>query len=161
MTTKKSTKTDVAKSEVRISVSDQAREITVELASEREEVLKTIKDAISKNVPLVLSDIRGRQFVIPAAKISSVEIGESAERRVGQASRGGTDAASCSAHASIAAAIRSIRAVASAITSSSSSMTVDARCNRAATLGASPNNRHSSSVSAPLSAPRPGPDCVS
>jgi hypothetical protein len=83
MTTKKSTKTEVAKSEVRISVSDQAREITVELASEREEVLKTIKDAISQNVPLVLSDIRGRQFVIPAAKISSVEIGESAERRVG------------------------------------------------------------------------------
>jgi hypothetical protein len=83
MTTKKSIKTDVAKSEVRISVSDQAREITVELASEREEVLKTIKDAISQNVPLVLSDIRGRQFVIPAAKISSVEIGESAERRVG------------------------------------------------------------------------------
>lgn len=83
MTIKKSTKTDVAKSEVRISVSDQAREITVELASEREEVLKTIKDAISQNVPLVLSDIRGRQFVIPAAKISSVEIGESAERRVG------------------------------------------------------------------------------
>ncbi len=83
MTTKKSTKTDVAKSEVRISVSDQAREITVELASEREEVLKNIKDAISQNVPLVLSDIRGRQFVIPAAKISSVEIGESAERRVG------------------------------------------------------------------------------
>jgi hypothetical protein len=83
MTTKKSAKTEVAKSEVRISVSDQAREITVELASEREEVLKTIKDAISQNVPLVLSDIRGRQFVIPAAKISSVEIGESAERRVG------------------------------------------------------------------------------
>lgn len=83
MTTKKSSKSDSAKSEVRISVSDQVREITVELAADREEVLSTVKTAISQGEPLVLTDIRGRQFIIPAAKISSVEIGESAERRVG------------------------------------------------------------------------------
>ncbi|MFM7542034.1 MAG: DUF3107 domain-containing protein [Actinomycetales bacterium] len=83
MTTKKSTKTESAKSEIRISVSDQAREITVELAADRDEVLNTVKTAISQGEPLVLTDVRGRQFVIPAAKISSIEIGESAERRVG------------------------------------------------------------------------------
>jgi hypothetical protein len=83
MTTKKSTKTESAKSEIRISVSDQAREITVELAADRDEVLDTVKTAISQGEPLVLTDVRGRQFVIPAAKISSIEIGESAERRVG------------------------------------------------------------------------------
>jgi hypothetical protein len=83
MTTKKSTKSDGAKSEVRVSVSDQARELTIEVAIDREEVIALVKKALSANEPLVLSDVRGRNFLIPASKISSVEVGESAERRVG------------------------------------------------------------------------------
>jgi hypothetical protein len=83
MTTKKSAKTEGARSEVRISISDQAREITIEVTAERDEVLATVKKAISESQPLVLTDIRGRQYLIPSAKISSVEIGDSAERRVG------------------------------------------------------------------------------
>jgi hypothetical protein len=73
MTTKKSSK----------SVSDQARELTIEVALDREEVLALVKKALSSNEPLVLSDVRGRNFLIPSAKISSVEVGDSAERRVG------------------------------------------------------------------------------
>ncbi|MEY3722862.1 MAG: hypothetical protein RLZZ35_732 [Actinomycetota bacterium] len=53
MTTKKSSKSDNAKSEVRISVSDQAREITIEVALDREEVLALVKKALSSNEPLV------------------------------------------------------------------------------------------------------------
>ena len=83
MTTKKSSKSDSAKSEVRVSVSDQARELTIEVALDREEVLALVKKALSLNEPLVLSDVRGRNFLIPSAKISSVEVGDSAERRVG------------------------------------------------------------------------------
>ncbi len=83
MTTKKSTKIEGARSEVRISVSDQAREITIEVTAERDEVLASVKKAISESQPLVLTDIRGRQYLIPSAKISSIEIGDSAERRVG------------------------------------------------------------------------------
>lgn len=83
MTTKKSSKSDSAKSEVRVSVSDQARELTIEVALDREEVLALVKKALSSNEPLVLSDVRGRNFLIPSAKISSVEVGDSAERRVG------------------------------------------------------------------------------
>jgi hypothetical protein len=83
MTTKKSAKTEGARSEVRISISDQAREITIEVTAERDEVLATVKKAISESQPLVLTDIRGRQYLIPSAKISSIEIGDSAERRVG------------------------------------------------------------------------------
>ncbi|MFM7889254.1 MAG: DUF3107 domain-containing protein [Actinomycetota bacterium] len=83
MTNKKSSKSDSAKSEVRVSVSDQARELTIEVALDREEVLALVKKALSSNEPLVLSDVRGRNFLIPAAKISSVEVGDSAERRVG------------------------------------------------------------------------------
>ena len=83
MTTKKSSKSDSAKSEVRVSVSDQARELTIEVALDREEVLALVKKALSSNEALVLSDVRGRNYLIPSAKISSVEVGDSAERRVG------------------------------------------------------------------------------
>ena len=83
MTTKKSAKGDGAKSEVRISISDQVREITIEVAQDREEVLSLVNQAIKSGEPLVLSDVRGRQYLVPAGKISSVEVGDSAERRVG------------------------------------------------------------------------------
>lgn len=85
MTTKKSAagKSDVAKSEVRISVADQVRELTIETASDREEVVELVKKALGSSEPLVLTDTRGRQFVVPANKIGSVEIGDISERRVG------------------------------------------------------------------------------
>ena len=83
MTTKKNVKSEGAKSEIRIAISDQAREITIEVSLDREEVLALIKKSISGSEPLVLSDVRGRNYLIPSAKISSVEIGDSAERRVG------------------------------------------------------------------------------
>jgi hypothetical protein len=84
MTTKKaSAKNDVARSEVRIIVSDQARELTIETASDRDEVLAETKKSLASGEPLVLTDTRGRQFLVPAAKISSIEIGDITERRVG------------------------------------------------------------------------------
>lgn len=87
MTTKKSpAKSESAKSEVRVSVSDQPREISIETTENRDEVLDLVKSALSSSQPLVLTDTRGRQFIIPAAKISSVEIGDISERRVGFAS---------------------------------------------------------------------------
>jgi len=85
MTTKKSTsgKSDIARSEVRISVADQVRELTIETTSDRDEVLEMIKQALASSQPLVLSDTRGRRYVVPATKIGSVEIGDISERRVG------------------------------------------------------------------------------
>ncbi|NDE71521.1 MAG: DUF3107 domain-containing protein [Actinobacteria bacterium] len=84
MTTKKSSaKSDLARSEVRITVADQSREITIETAADRDEVLTAAKKALAAGEPLVLTDTRGRQFLIPAAKISSIEIGDITERRVG------------------------------------------------------------------------------
>jgi hypothetical protein len=85
MTTKKSaaTKSDAAKSEVRITISDQSRDITLETVSDREEVLELVKSAISSSSPLVMTDTRGRQILIPANKIGSVEVGDISERKVG------------------------------------------------------------------------------
>ena len=84
MTTKKSSaKSDSARSEIRITVVDQNREISVETASDRDAILAAVTKSLSTSEPLVLVDTRGRQYVIPAAKISSVEIGDISERRVG------------------------------------------------------------------------------
>ena len=85
MTTKKTTsgKSESARSEVRISVADQVRELTIETSADREEVLAMIKNALTSSEPLVLTDTRGRQYVVPASKIGSVEIGDISERRVG------------------------------------------------------------------------------
>lgn len=83
MTTKKTGKAETAKSEVRISVADQVRELTIETASDREEVVTLITKALDSSQPLILTDTRGRQYVVPASKIGSVEIGDISERRVG------------------------------------------------------------------------------
>lgn len=84
MTTKKTAKTDSsARSEVRVSITDQARDITIEVALDRDEILDLVQSALAASSPLVLSDVRGRQYLIPSTKISSVEIGDSSERRVG------------------------------------------------------------------------------
>ena len=85
MTTKKSSsnKSDIARSEVRITVADQVRELTIETTADRDEVLSLIKKSLESSQPLVLTDTRGRNYVVPATKIGSVEIGDIAERRVG------------------------------------------------------------------------------
>lgn len=84
MTSKKSaTKSEAARSEIRVSVADQNREISVETATDRDTILAAVTKSLSTSEPLVLVDTRGRQYVIPATKISSVEIGDISERRVG------------------------------------------------------------------------------
>ncbi|MFM7491928.1 MAG: DUF3107 domain-containing protein [Actinomycetota bacterium] len=85
MTTKKSSsnKSDIARSEVRITVADQVRELTIETTADRDEVLSLIKQSLESSQPLVLTDTRGRNYVVPATKIGSVEIGDISERRVG------------------------------------------------------------------------------
>ena len=85
MTTKKSasSKGEGAQSEVRISVADQVRELTIETAADRDEVVALITKALDASQPLILTDTRGRQYVVPANKIGSVEIGDISERRVG------------------------------------------------------------------------------
>lgn len=85
MTTKKSSsnKSEIARSEVRITVADQVRELTIETTADRDEVLSLVKKSLESSQPLVLTDTRGRNYVVPATKIGSVEIGDISERRVG------------------------------------------------------------------------------
>ena len=81
MATKKSS--EQTRIEIRVSVTDTAREIVLESDTTREDVIAAVNLAMSENSPLVLTDHRGRQVIIPSAKIGFVEIAAPTERKVG------------------------------------------------------------------------------
>jgi hypothetical protein len=81
MATKKSPES--SRIEIRISVTDTAREIVLESDSTREAVIDAVNEAMSSTTPLVLSDFRGRQVIVPSGKIGFVEIAAPTERKVG------------------------------------------------------------------------------
>ena len=72
-----------AVSEIRIAVSDVAREITIQSALAQAEILDRVNKALSANSAVVFDDVRGRQFLIPAQKIGVIEIGDATEQKVG------------------------------------------------------------------------------
>ena len=71
------------KVEVRIAITNIASELAFECPSSVEEIRSAVTLALYSGSPLVLSDIRGREIIVPSEKIGFVEIGEQAERRVG------------------------------------------------------------------------------
>lgn len=79
MSTKKSEKA----SQVRISIAHVASELNFECASTPAEIKSAVSNALSAQSPLVLTDVRGHEIIVPADKIGYVEIGEPTERRVG------------------------------------------------------------------------------
>jgi len=81
MATKKST--EASRIEIRVSVTDSAREIVLESDTTRDDVIAAINVAMNENSPLILTDHRGRQVIIPASKIGFVEIAAPTERKVG------------------------------------------------------------------------------
>ena len=83
MTTKKSSSKSDASCEVRISISDLSREVELEVALSKSDVLSLVNSAINSGNALVLDDIKGRQVIIPSTKIGFVEIWDPTERKVG------------------------------------------------------------------------------
>lgn len=71
--------------EVKIGVQHSPREITVDTAHSHAEVEKMVADAMNGKSDGVLSltDEKGRTVIIPADRISYVEIAEGDARRVG------------------------------------------------------------------------------
>ena len=73
--------------DVRIGVTYTPKEIELELGDDvdREQLVKQVEQALSgENGVLWLSDRRGRQVGVPAAKVAYIEIGSPhEERRVG------------------------------------------------------------------------------
>ena len=78
-----STKKGSQSSTVRISVTDVSQELNFETALSADEVKAAVTQALSSGTPLVLTDIKGREIIVPASKIGFVDIGATQERRVG------------------------------------------------------------------------------
>jgi hypothetical protein len=81
MSTKKSEGSQAAL--VRIAVADISSELSFECELSPADIKKAVAQALTDNSPLTLTDIRGHEIVVPAARIGYVEIGQPTERRVG------------------------------------------------------------------------------
>ncbi|WP_199563634.1 MULTISPECIES: DUF3107 domain-containing protein [unclassified Streptomyces] len=70
--------------EVKIGVQHSPREIVLESGLSAEEVESTVSEALAGKAQLLsLTDEKGRKVLVPADRISYVEIGEPSARRVG------------------------------------------------------------------------------
>ena len=78
-----STKKNEKSSQVRIAVTDVSSELSFECPSSPAEIKSAVTAALVANTPLSLTDTRGHEILVPAAKIGYIEIGEPVERRVG------------------------------------------------------------------------------
>jgi hypothetical protein len=78
-----STKKNDKSSQVRIAVTDVSSELSFECPSSPEEIKALVASSLSAGTPLILTDIRGHEILVPAAKIGYIEIGQPIERRVG------------------------------------------------------------------------------
>lgn len=81
MSTKKSEGAKAAL--IRIAVADIASELAFECELSPAEIKKAVAQALADNTPLILTDIRGHEVIVPASRIGYVEIGQPTERRVG------------------------------------------------------------------------------
>ena len=87
MATTKSAIKSSSKTEVKIGISDSTHEINFECSSSQSEVIAKVNEAMKSSSVLALSDAKGREILVPHNKISYVEVGESADRRVGFANQ--------------------------------------------------------------------------
>lgn len=71
------------KTEVRIAVIRVASDIVFESAMSAIDIKTAVTEALAGSKPLILTDVRGHEIIVPADKIGFVEVGESGSRRVG------------------------------------------------------------------------------
>lgn len=69
--------------EIKIGVLHSPREITLDVDQSADDINKLLETAVKDGSTLKLSDVKGRQLILPADKISYIEIGEPEARRVG------------------------------------------------------------------------------
>jgi hypothetical protein len=81
MSTKKSEGAKAAL--VRIAIADITSELSFECESSPTDIKAAVAKALADNSLLSLTDIRGHEVIVPAARIGYVEIGQPTERRVG------------------------------------------------------------------------------
>jgi hypothetical protein len=77
------TKKSSSHTEVKIGISESSHELNFICSSTQADVITAVNNAIKGSSVLSLSDIKGREILVPFNKINYVEVGESSERRVG------------------------------------------------------------------------------
>lgn len=69
--------------EVRIGVSDVAREVTLRTETAPEELIESLGRAIADNSLFELTDEQGRRVIVPASKVAYLDLGSPDVRAVG------------------------------------------------------------------------------
>lgn len=69
--------------EIRIGVQHAPREIVIESDEKSSAVLETLREAMTDGTPVVLHDTKGREVLIPGAKVAYAEVATEEPRRVG------------------------------------------------------------------------------
>jgi hypothetical protein len=71
------------KTTVRVGISETSHELHFETRLESSKVIALANEAISGNKTLELTDIKDRTILVPAGKISYIEIGDVTDQKVG------------------------------------------------------------------------------
>jgi hypothetical protein len=71
------------KTSVRVGISETSQELHFETNLESEKVVALAHDAITGNKTLELTDVKNRIILVPAGKISYIEIGDTSDQKVG------------------------------------------------------------------------------
>jgi hypothetical protein len=69
--------------DIRIGISDSSHELRIETSLDSAKVQALVEESLKNGTPLVITDVRGNNTVVPGNKISFVEFGNAPERRVG------------------------------------------------------------------------------
>ena len=69
--------------DIRIGISESSHELRIETATDSAKIQSMVEDSLKSGNPLVITDIKGNNTIIPSNKISFVEFGNAPERRVG------------------------------------------------------------------------------
>jgi hypothetical protein len=71
------------KTTVRVGISETSQELHFEVALASEKVIELAKEALASSQTLEFTDIKDRVILVPAGKISYLEIGDTTDQKVG------------------------------------------------------------------------------
>ncbi len=69
--------------EVRIGISDVAREVTLRTKTSADDIVEQLHKAVTENSLFEIVDEQGRRVVVPAPKVAYLDLGSSDVRAVG------------------------------------------------------------------------------
>ncbi len=69
--------------EVRIGISDVAREVTLRTTTSADDIVEHLQTAVTENTLFEVVDEQGRRVVVPSSKVAYLDLGSSDVRAVG------------------------------------------------------------------------------